>query len=120
MSEERLVTIEIDEAEGVAVIKMNRPRKKNALSIALLQELRHTIGSIKENEKLRCIVLCSEGDSFSSGRDLHDLRGASSRRAIWPGEFGLGNRRRSGAARSAADHHRGRAGLFVSAAAWSS
>jgi len=86
MSEERLVTTTIDEADGVGVIKMNRPGKKNALSIALLQELRHCIGSIKENEKLRCIVLCSEGDSFSSGRDLHDMRRASSKKAIWPGE----------------------------------
>jgi enoyl-CoA hydratase/carnithine racemase len=86
MPEERDVITEINEGEGVAVLKMNRPRKKNALSIALLRELRHQIGAIKENDKLRCIVLCSEGDSFSSGRDLYDMRSASTKRAIWPDE----------------------------------
>src|SRR5689334_10622803 len=85
MPEEDVIT-EINESEGVAILKMNRPRKKNALSIALLRELRRQIAAIKENDKLRCIVLCSEGDSFSSGRDLHDMRAASSKRAIWPDE----------------------------------
>jgi enoyl-CoA hydratase/carnithine racemase len=86
MPEEQDVITEIDENDGVAILKMNRPKKKNALSIAVLRELRHQIASFKENERLRCIVLCSEGDSFSSGRDLHDMRSASSKRALWPDE----------------------------------
>jgi enoyl-CoA hydratase/carnithine racemase len=86
MSDDQIVITEIDENSGVVAVKLNRPEKKNALSIALLRELRQQIVSIRDNEKLRCIVLCSAGDSFSSGRDLHDMRDASRKRSLWPDE----------------------------------
>jgi enoyl-CoA hydratase/carnithine racemase len=33
------VVTELHEADGVAIVTMNRPEKKNALSVALLREL---------------------------------------------------------------------------------
>ena len=43
----------INEAEGVAWLTFNRPEKKNALSIALLNELAAVLRSIIDNEKIR-------------------------------------------------------------------
>ena len=86
MPQDQIVITEIDEIDGVATIKLNRPQKKNALSIALLQELDRQIALIRANENIRCIILRSEGDSFSAGRDLHDMQDAARKRAIWPDE----------------------------------
>ena len=70
----------INEAEGVAWLTFNRPEKKNALSIALLNELAAVLRSIRDNEKIRCIVTTGAGNSYSSGRDLSDMRNQSNRR----------------------------------------
>jgi enoyl-CoA hydratase/carnithine racemase len=86
MSEQPLVVSEVNESTGVAVIKLNRPRKKNALSIALLRELRGQLASIRSNDDIRCIILNGEGDCFSAGRDLHDMRDATRKPAPWPDE----------------------------------
>ena len=36
--------------------------------------------SLAENDKIRCIVTAGAGDSYSSGRDLYDMRGQDNRR----------------------------------------
>jgi enoyl-CoA hydratase/carnithine racemase len=88
MSEPALVVFEANEDNRVAIIKLNRPQKKNALSVSLLKDLRASIAAIRMNENIRCLVLMGEGDSFSSGRDLHDMRDASRKPAPWPDEDG--------------------------------
>jgi enoyl-CoA hydratase/carnithine racemase len=74
MAEAPLVLCDIDEDAGRADLILNRPAKKNALSRALLGELEDAIAGLRENDKLRCIVLAGAGDCFSSGRDLYDMR----------------------------------------------
>jgi hypothetical protein len=74
MRKERLVICDINEKESRADLILNRPDKKNALSMALLRELTDAITSLKDNDKIRCIVLSGAGDCFSSGRDLYDMR----------------------------------------------
>jgi enoyl-CoA hydratase/carnithine racemase len=69
-----LVRSELNEDSGVATITLNRPQKKNALSRALLAELASAIAAARNNARINCIILNAEGDSFSSGRDLYDLR----------------------------------------------
>ena len=54
--------------------------KEKRLSIALLDELAHLLRTIGENDKIRCIVTRSAGDSYSSGRDLYDMRSQNNRR----------------------------------------
>jgi feruloyl-CoA hydratase/lyase len=80
MPENKLVNTAIDESGGVAWLTLNRPEKKNALSIALLGELSSILRSLADNENIRCIVTAGAGDSYSSGRDLYDMRGQDNRR----------------------------------------
>jgi len=61
-------------------LTLNRPEKKNALSIALLNELSGILRSLAENDRIRCIVTAGAGESYSSGRDLYDMRGQNNRR----------------------------------------
>src|SRR5205823_13078976 len=74
MVDNKLILDDINEGEGIAWLTINRPEKKNALSIALLSELVGLLRSIADNDKIRCIVTRSAGDSYSSGRDLYDIR----------------------------------------------
>ena len=80
MPANKLVIDEISEEKGIAWLTLNRPEKKNALSIALLNELAGLLRSIRDNDKIRCIVTLGAGDSYSSGRDLYDMRNQSNRR----------------------------------------
>jgi enoyl-CoA hydratase/carnithine racemase len=79
MADNKLIMDKINEEEGIAWLTLNRPEKKNALSIALLTELAALLRSIADNGKIRCIVTMGAGDSYSSGRDLYDMRGQSHR-----------------------------------------
>ena len=80
MAETKFLNANIDEDTGIASLTLNRPEKKNALSIALLTEVAAILRSLAENEKIRCIVTTGAGDSYSSGRDLYDMRGQDNRR----------------------------------------
>jgi enoyl-CoA hydratase/carnithine racemase len=80
MPDNKLISAAIDENAGIASLTLNRPEKKNALSIALLSELATTLRGLADNDKIRCIVTAGAGDSYSSGRDLYDMRGQDNRR----------------------------------------
>jgi feruloyl-CoA hydratase/lyase len=80
MPDNKLINANIDENDGIAWLTLSRPEKKNALSIALLAELSSILRSLAENDKIRCIVTTGAGDSYSSGRDLYDMRGQNNRR----------------------------------------
>jgi trans-feruloyl-CoA hydratase/vanillin synthase len=80
MPDPKLINTNIDENTGIAWLTLNRPEKKNALSIALLAEVGAILRTLAENENIRCIVTTGAGDSYSSGRDLYDMRGQDNRR----------------------------------------
>jgi enoyl-CoA hydratase/carnithine racemase len=80
MSDNKFIIADLNEADGVAWLTLNRPEKKNALSIALLSELAGMLRSLADNDKIRCIVTTGAGGSYSSGRDLYDMRGQENRR----------------------------------------
>ncbi len=88
MADKKLVLEKISEEDGIAWLTFNRPEKKNALSRALLAELASILKALRDNDKIRCIVTTGAGDSYSSGRDLHDMRDRSSRRRRWGVEEG--------------------------------
>ena len=83
MAENNLIIHRINEQAGIAWLTLNRPEKKNALSIALLNQLADLLRSLRENDQIRCIVTTGAGDSYSSGRDLYDMRNQSNRRRTY-------------------------------------
>jgi enoyl-CoA hydratase/carnithine racemase len=80
MEENQLVISDIDESKGVAWLTFNRPEKRNALSLALLDELAGKLRRLGENEHVRCIVTRGAANAYSSGRDLYDMRNQNQRR----------------------------------------
>lgn len=62
----------IEERDGVLAVRMNRPRSRNALSIALMRELTDFARSCEGRDATRAIVLAGGPDHFSAGADLKD------------------------------------------------
>jgi enoyl-CoA hydratase/carnithine racemase len=64
------------EVEGcVAVVTLNRPNRRNALSLELMRELLDCLGRIGEERQLRAVILGAAGKVYSSGHDLNELVG---------------------------------------------
>ena len=57
----------------VAVITMNRPEKRNALSLNMMRELDAALAAAGQDAAVRAIVLRGEGSAFSAGHDLREL-----------------------------------------------
>jgi enoyl-CoA hydratase/carnithine racemase len=66
-----LVTLE--RRDDVAIVRLERPDKRNAMSFALLRELLAHARALRRDRSLRAVVLCGAGASFSAGIDLADL-----------------------------------------------
>jgi len=58
---------------AVAVLTLNRPAQRNALSRAMLDALAQALAAVAEEEAIRCVVLTHAGPAFSAGHDLREL-----------------------------------------------
>jgi len=66
--------IEIDRTrERVALVTLNRPDRKNALSIALRDELTAALAALAGDRDVSAVVLTGAGDVFSAGFDLEEF-----------------------------------------------
>ncbi|NIP14222.1 MAG: crotonase/enoyl-CoA hydratase family protein [Pseudomonadales bacterium] len=87
MSEKSYENIKYEVDDGRARISLNRPEKRNALSIELVEELRDALWEADDDTTVHCVILKGEGPSFCAGYDLTAGRSA--------GDDGV--KRRSGA-----------------------
>ncbi|MCE9531144.1 MAG: enoyl-CoA hydratase/isomerase family protein [Planctomycetes bacterium] len=60
---------------STAIIRFNRPEKRNALSRALIADLTAAFKRVAADPKARCVILTGEGPAFCAGMDLDELRG---------------------------------------------
>ncbi len=61
--------------DGLALITLNRPNRRNALSLNLMRELIACLRSIGEDRAVRAVILAAAGKVFSAGHDLAEMRG---------------------------------------------
>ncbi len=61
--------------EPAARITLNRPEKRNALSLELMQELIAALGAVSAQPDTRAIVIEAAGPAFSAGHDLSEMIG---------------------------------------------
>ena len=73
MSTPELVTVERDGA--VAVVTMNRPDKRNALSLELREVLRDALNALSGDDAIRCLVITGAGTAFCAGMDTTEFGG---------------------------------------------
>jgi len=60
------------EEENIAVITLNRPESLNALNKEILEELDAALEEIRNDEKIRAVVITGTGRAFSVGADLRE------------------------------------------------
>jgi enoyl-CoA hydratase/carnithine racemase len=67
----------IESAGGIVRLTLNRPERRNALSLDLLRSLESAIREIAADDAARVVVLGSAGPVFCSGHDLTEMVGRS-------------------------------------------
>jgi enoyl-CoA hydratase/carnithine racemase len=57
----------------VAIVKLNRPKRLNAISYQLVMDLLDVLDKIDEDEEARVVILTGEGKGFCAGLDIKEL-----------------------------------------------
>src|ERR1700716_266285 len=66
-------TIQLVYDSGIAVITLNRPDKRNAISFQLVDELMSALDEIQKSTA-QVVILCGAGKAFCAGMDLDELK----------------------------------------------
>jgi len=59
--------------DDIVLLELNRPEKRNALSIDLIESLNEAIGTLEGDDTLRAVILGGRGKSFCAGMDLQGV-----------------------------------------------
>lgn len=81
-----------DSGDGVAVLVLNRPEKRNALDRAMVEELARLLAQAGEDSDVRVVALRGAGRDFCAGADLGEIAASQARGP----EAGLADARRLG------------------------
>ena len=68
-----LESIEIKQRNGIAHVALNRPSARNAVTLAMWQQLAETFSRFAADRDLRAVVLTGEGKDFSVGADISEF-----------------------------------------------
>jgi len=68
------MNIQISRVGPVAIVTLNRPERRNALSLELMLDLMAGLDDIGRNREIRAVILAA-GNVFCSGHDLGQLAG---------------------------------------------
>lgn len=77
--------------DGVAVLTLNRPERRNALSRAMLRGLEVALEAAERDDDVRAVVLTGAGGAFCAGGDVKEMAAGSGDAA--PGGSGSGGPR---------------------------
>jgi enoyl-CoA hydratase/carnithine racemase len=69
------MNIQTSREGDVAILTLNRPERRNALSLELMLELIAALDEIGRNREVRAVILAAAGKVFSSGHDLSQMTG---------------------------------------------
>jgi len=69
--------------DGVVTLTLNRAEKKNALSIALRDELSDALDDLGGDEAVKSVVVTGAGDVFSAGFDLREFQQPELTDQLW-------------------------------------
>lgn len=80
----------VEQIGAVLRLSINRPAKRNALSIAVRQGLAQGLARAAADEAIRVVLITAEGPHFSAGADIKELAVRTVEDAGWP-TLQLGN-----------------------------
>jgi len=65
--------IQVQTDGHISTLFLNRPQKRNALSLNTLKEMRHALKDLAIRHEVRAVILRGNGPVFSAGHDLKEL-----------------------------------------------
>lgn len=63
----------VSRADGVCEVQLNRPDKRNALTLAMYGALTDTLNEARADDTIRVVLVSGAGASFTAGNDLNDF-----------------------------------------------
>ena len=72
--------IAVEQRGHILLIGLNRPAKRNAFDLEMLEQLAQAFTELEDNPEIRCGVLYAEGEMFTAGLDLANVAPKSCRR----------------------------------------
>ena len=76
MSKQTILKTEIKN-NCIYIIKLNNPKKRNPLSLKLINILQEELNNLKKNKNVKVVIIKSTGPSFCSGHDLKEVKSFS-------------------------------------------
>lgn len=64
----------VESESPVAIITLNRPERRNALSLGLMRELITCLRAVGQSPEIHAVIIAASGPVFSAGHDLNELR----------------------------------------------
>lgn len=67
----------VEQGDGIAVVRLNRPKVLNALNTPLMTELVEALEALDVDDTVRCIVLTGNERAFAAGADIGEMADVS-------------------------------------------
>jgi enoyl-CoA hydratase len=65
--------VRVERVDGVAVVSLDHPEDRNALSLRMTRELAEAVRSVADDDAVGALVLAATGSVFSAGGSVDDL-----------------------------------------------
>src|SRR4051795_11225839 len=69
------MNLQIAHEGPTAIVTLNRPERRNALSLELMLDLIAALDEIGRSREIRAVILAAAGKVFCSGHDLSEMHG---------------------------------------------
>jgi enoyl-CoA hydratase/carnithine racemase len=66
-------TLTVTREDTLAIVTLNRPERRNALSLALMRDLIECLDEISRDREIRTVILAAAGKVFCAGHDLSEM-----------------------------------------------
>ncbi len=66
-----------EDRDGICILTLNRPDKRNALSDELIAALQDELDSLRKDDSVRVAVIAGNGTAYCAGHDLKEVRSKS-------------------------------------------
>lgn len=63
--------------DGIAIVTLNRPAQRNALSFEMMRELIECLTQMEAERQIGAVILAASGPAFCAGHDLREMTGRS-------------------------------------------
>ncbi|MSV34235.1 MAG: enoyl-CoA hydratase [Bryobacterales bacterium] len=67
--------LQLTTEDGIAILTLNRPAQRNALSLELMRELIECLTRIEADRQIGAVILAAAGPAYCAGHDLREMTG---------------------------------------------